>query len=116
MIRPSPTACAKTRQRPAALLRLRRSMAKGESTARLARELGRSRQQVHTWRHRVQANLNATAPTDMRHGTAVDADERYENVGEKRTPLAIRALRHAAAPGSAGGTGSTIMTDLRSSV
>jgi transposase-like protein len=78
------TVFAKTRQRPATLVLLLRGIAKGEPTARLARELGMSRKQLHTLRHRVQANLNATAPTDVMHGTAFEADELYQNAGEKK--------------------------------
>jgi hypothetical protein len=50
-------------------------MAKGEPTARLGRELGLSRQQLHTLRQRVQGNLNTTAPTGVMTGTALEADE-----------------------------------------
>jgi hypothetical protein len=32
----------------------------------------------------VQANLNATVPTDVMHGTAFEADELYQNAGEKQ--------------------------------
>lgn len=78
------TAFAKTRQRPATLVLLLRCIAKGESTARLARELGLSRKQMHTLRRRLQANLNATAPTAMMAGTAFEADELYQNAGEKK--------------------------------
>jgi transposase-like protein len=63
-----------------------RGMAKGESMARLSRELGVSRKQLHTLRQRLQANLNATAPTDVMTGTAFEADELYQNAGEKSTP------------------------------
>jgi transposase-like protein len=80
------TAFAKTRQRPATLVLLLRGMAKGEPTARLARELGLSRKQLHTLRQRIQANLNATAPTDVMTGTAFEADELYQNAGEKKHP------------------------------
>jgi transposase-like protein len=80
------TAFAKTRQRPATLVLLLRGMAKGEPTARLARELGLSRKQLHTLRQRIQANLNATAPTDVLTGTAFEADELYQNAGEKKHP------------------------------
>jgi transposase-like protein len=80
----SGTAFAKTRQRPATLVLLLRGIAKGEPTARLARELGLSRKQLHTLRHRVQANLNETAPTDVMQGTAFEADELYHNAGEKK--------------------------------
>jgi transposase-like protein len=78
------TVFAKTRQRPATLVLLLRGVAKGEPTARLARELGLSRKQLHTLRQRIQANLNATAPTGIMPGTAFEADELYQNAGEKR--------------------------------
>src|SRR5215475_4525368 len=69
------TVFEKTRQRPATLVLLLRGMAKGESTARLARELGMSRKPRHTLRQRVQTNLNNTAPVDVMTGTAFEADE-----------------------------------------
>jgi transposase-like protein len=78
------TVFANTRQRPATLVLLLRGIAKGESTARLARELGVSRKQLHTLRQRIQANLNATAPTKAMAGTAFEADELYQNAGEKQ--------------------------------
>jgi transposase-like protein len=56
------TVFEKTRQRPATLVLLRRGMAKGEPTARLARELGLSRKQLHTLRQRIQANLTTRHP------------------------------------------------------
>ncbi len=78
------TVFAKTRPRPATLVLLLRGIAKGEPTARLARELGVSRKQLHTLRQRIQANLNATAPTGIMTGTAFEADELYQNAGEKK--------------------------------
>ena len=78
------TVFAKTRQRPATLVLLLRGMAKGEPTARVARELGMSRKQLHTLRQRVQTNLNNTAPVEVMTGTAFEADERYQNAGEKK--------------------------------
>jgi transposase-like protein len=74
----------KTRQQPATLVLLLRGIAKGEPTARLARELGLSRKQLHTLRQRIQGNLNVTAPTAVMHGTAFEADELYHNAGEKK--------------------------------
>ncbi len=59
-------------------------MAKGEPTARLARELGLSRQQLHTLRQRIQGNLNQTAPTDVMRGTVFEADELDQNAGEHK--------------------------------
>jgi transposase-like protein len=78
------TVFAKTRQRPATLVLLLRGIAKGEPTARLARELGLSRKQLHTLRQRIQGNLNTTAPTGVMTGTAFEADELYQNAGEKK--------------------------------
>src|SRR5215475_947697 len=60
---------AKSHQPPATLVLLLRGIAKGEPTARLARELKLSRKQLHTLRQRIQANLNATAPTGVMVGT-----------------------------------------------
>jgi transposase-like protein len=78
------TVFAKTRQRPATLVLLLRGVAKGEPTARLARELGLSRKQLHTLRQRIQTNLHATAPIHKMMGTAFEADELYPNAGEKK--------------------------------
>jgi hypothetical protein len=78
------TVFAKTRQRPATLVLLLRGIAKGEPTARLARELGLSRKQLHTLRQRIQINLNDTAPTEVMVGTTFEADELYQNAGEKK--------------------------------
>jgi hypothetical protein len=78
------TVCAKTRQPPATLVRLRRGVAKGAPTARLARELRPSRPQLRTLRPRLQANRNDTAPTDAMPGTACDTGARSPNAGAKQ--------------------------------
>jgi transposase-like protein len=78
---------ANTRQRPATLVLLLRGVAKGEPTALLARELGLSRKQLHTLRQRLQAHLNATAPTGRMPGTAFEADELSQHAGEKKHTL-----------------------------
>ncbi len=78
------TVFAKTRQPPATLVLLLRGIAKGEPTARLARELKLSRKQLHTLRQRIQANVNETAPTAAMLGTAFEADELYHNAGENK--------------------------------
>ncbi len=80
------TVFAKTQQRPATLVLWLRGVAKGEPTARLARELGISRKQLHTLRQRIQANLHGSAPTEVMTGTAFEADELYQNAGEKKHP------------------------------
>ena len=79
------TAFEKTRQRPSTLVVLLRGIAKGETTARLARELDISRKQTHTLRGRVQNNLYETLPTDVLDEPALEADELYQNAGEKRS-------------------------------
>jgi transposase-like protein len=80
------TVFAKTHRPPATLVLLLRGIAKGEPTARLARELGLSRKQLHTLRQRVQTNVNVSAPTTVLTGTAFEADALYQNAGEKRSP------------------------------
>jgi transposase-like protein len=80
------TVFEKTRQRPATLVLLLRGIAKGEPTARLARELGMSRKPLHTLRQRVQRNLDHTAPADVMAGATCEADELYQNAGEKKHP------------------------------
>jgi transposase-like protein len=79
----SGTAFEGSRQRPATLVLLLRGIAKGGSTARLARELDLARQTVHTLRQRIQTNLNDTAPTDVMEGQTFEVDELYQNAGEK---------------------------------
>jgi transposase-like protein len=93
----SGTAFEGSRQRPATLVLLLRGIAKGESTARLARELHLSRQTVHTLRQRIQTNLNDTAPTDMIEGQIFEVDELYQNTGEKKY-AASRSGRPTAPP------------------
>ena len=78
------TVFKKPRQRPATLVLLLRGVAKGDPTARLARELGRSRKQLHTLRQRIQANLNETAPSEVMRGKAFETDELYQKAGGKK--------------------------------
>jgi hypothetical protein len=59
-----------TWQRPATPVLLVHGIAKGEPTARLARQLGVSRKQLHTLQQRIQANWNDTVPTAVLTGTA----------------------------------------------
>ncbi|SRR6266511_2254332 len=80
------TAFENTRPRPATLGLLLRGIAKGEPTARLARELGLPRNQRQTLRPRLQAHLNDRAPTAVMTGTAFEADELDQHAGEKTTP------------------------------
>jgi transposase-like protein len=92
------TSFAKTRQTPAKLVLVLRGIAKGEPTARLARELGLSRRQMHTLRQRVQSNVYETLPTTPMNDRVVEADELYQNAGEKGKQ-APRSCRSAPAAG-----------------
>jgi len=90
------TAFAKTRQTSQKLVLLLRGIATGETTARLARELGLCYKQLHTLRHRVQDNLYQTLPTGQVADTVFEADELYQNAGEKRDQAS--PPRRSAAP------------------
>jgi transposase-like protein len=80
----SDTVFEKTHQRPATLVLLLRGIAKGESSARLSRELGIGRKRVMELRHTIQNNLYETLPTAVMDGQTFEADEVYQNAGEKR--------------------------------
>jgi hypothetical protein len=110
------TVFEKTRLRPATLVLLLRGIAKGEPTARLAREPGLSRKQLHTLRQRIQTRLHATAPSAVMVGTAFEADEVYQNAGKKARPLATRMTLPADAPLSVKAMAATPTLGLRSSV
>jgi transposase-like protein len=96
----SATAFEASRQRPATLLLLLRGVVKGESTARLARELQLSRQTVHTLRQRLQTNVNNTAPTGVMGGQTFEVDELYQNAGGKVRPIPTSTICHAGGPGT----------------
>ena len=74
----------KTRQRPATIVLLLRGIAKGESTARLSRELHIDRKHLGELRRQIQTNLYDTLPGELMTGTAFEADELYQNAGEKK--------------------------------
>ena len=93
----SGTAFEGSRQRPATLVLLLRGITKGESTARLARELQLLRQTVHTLRQRLLANMNDNAPPDLMDGQTFEVDEIYQNAGEKKY-AASRPARPTAQP------------------
>lgn len=97
----SDTVFEKTRQRPATLVLLLRGIAKGESSARLSRELGIGRKRVMQLRQRIQNNLYETLPTAKMQGQTFEADELYQNAGEKRH-AAPHAQRPTALPSQQG--------------
>ncbi len=92
------TAVHKTRRRPSRLVLLLRGLAQGETTARLARELGCSRPHLLELRHRLAANAAAGLDRSPLADPVVEADEMCQNAGEKRRP-ARRPARPAAAAG-----------------
>lgn len=80
----SGTIFEKTRQSPSKLVLLVRGIAKGEPTARLARELNIGRRRLHQLRQQLQRNLLATRPTEPLPDDVLEADELYQNAGEKK--------------------------------
>ena len=79
------TVWARTQQKPSTLVLILRGLARGESTARLSRELGLSRKQMTTIRQRLQANVEKNLPDgQMAESGEFEADELYQNAGEKR--------------------------------
>jgi transposase-like protein len=73
-----------SRKRPAVLVLLLRGISKGDSTARLARELQLLRQTVHRLRQWLQTNVNGSAPTGVTDGQTFEVDEVYQNAGGKK--------------------------------
>jgi transposase len=74
----------KTHRRPSEILLILRGIAQGTSTARMARELGRHRPHLLGLRHRLQdLAMRAADPASLRTDPAIEADEMYQNAGEK---------------------------------
>jgi transposase-like protein len=63
---------------------LLRGVCKGESSQTLAAELGLSRQSVHLWRQRLQANGYRTVEETPVPDRRTETDEMFQNAGEKR--------------------------------
>ena len=80
----SGTVFQQSHQKPSTLVLLLRGIATGESSARLSRELGLGRKRVMQLRHAVQNNLYETLPVQTMMGQDFEADELYQNAGEKR--------------------------------
>lgn len=92
------TALHGIRRRPAELVLILRAIAQGAPTARLARELGRDRSQLLELRHRLQESAAAACPGAPLDDATLEADEMYQNAGEKRC-AAPRPRRPAPSPG-----------------
>jgi transposase-like protein len=91
-----------THRTPAEILLILRGFAQGVTTAQLARELGASRPHLLDLRHEVQARAAAASDRSPLPDDFVEADEMYQNAGEKRG-AAHRPTRPAAAAGEPGG-------------
>ena len=83
-------------RRPAEILLILRGFAQGVTTARLARELGCDRMKLLSLRHRLQGHALMGMDRNPLGNAKVEADEMYQNAGEKRD-RAPRARRPAAA-------------------
>jgi transposase-like protein len=82
-------------RRPADLVLIVRGIAQGVPTAQLARELDRDRSQLLDLRHHLQESAYAGRPRMPLDHTVLEADEMYQNAGEKRR-AAPRPRRPAA--------------------
>lgn len=74
----------KTHRRPSEVLLILRGVAQGQTTARLSRELHCARNHLLELRHRIQAQA-AQAAWEPIPDPWVEADEMYQNAGEKRS-------------------------------
>ena len=85
-----------THRRPAQLLMILRGVAQGTPTAQMARELGCDRMELLALRHRLQERARIGLDRNPLGDAVVEADEMYQDAGEKRHP-ARRPRRPAAA-------------------
>ncbi len=78
------TVFGKTRQPASKLVLILRGIAKGESTARMGRELKLDRENLLYLRHRIQHNLSERLPSGQQESAeGFEADELFQNAGEK---------------------------------
>jgi len=75
-----------THRCPAQLLMILHGIAKGTPTAQMARELGCDRKELLTLRHRLQERARIGLDRNPLGDAVVEADEMYQNAGEKRGP------------------------------
>lgn len=88
-----------TRRPPAQWVLILRGITQGTPTARLARELGCDRMHLLYLRHRLQGlAAEAACAVGAVPGAQAEADEMFQNAGEKRRP-APRPVRPAPPPG-----------------
>lgn len=82
---------------PAKILLILRGIAQGTTTAKLAREVGISRQHLLILRHKIQARALDAADRSPLPDDQTEADEMDQNAGEKRCST-HRPRRSAASP------------------
>ena len=75
-----------THRRPREILLILHGVATGEPTARMARELNRDRKHLLDLRHRLQEHARRWLDRNPLGDAVVEADEMYQNAGEKRHP------------------------------
>jgi len=73
-----------TKRRPREWVLILRGIAQGVPTAQLARELECDRAELLKWRHRLQDLAFRAADQAALSDRVVEADELYQNAGEKR--------------------------------
>ncbi len=78
------TALQGTKRGPVQLVLILRGFSQGVSTARLARELGCDRLELLRFRHKLQDLASRFRDLDPLADADVEADEMYQNAGEKR--------------------------------
>jgi hypothetical protein len=83
---------------PQEVVLLVRGVLKGESAATLARELGHSKATITPLRHLIQANAAQLQSEARLPDQVVEADELFQNAGEKKR-RALRPARPAAPSG-----------------
>lgn len=77
------------------IIQLLRGIVQGETTSRLAREIGVDRKWLLGWRHKLQNFALSGKPKQALPDSVVESDEMYQNAGEKR-----RAPRRSNGPSS----------------
>ncbi len=90
-----------TKRRPSELALIVRGIAQGVPTAQLARELDRDRSELLKLRHRLQDAAYRNRDRMPLDDAVLEADEAYQNAGEKRC-AAYRPRRSAAPAGQPG--------------
>jgi transposase-like protein len=80
----SATLFEKKHLRPSQVVLLLRGVSRGESSMRLAEELGVSRSTVHELRKELQENARGLQPEAPLTDEHTETDEMFQNAGEKR--------------------------------